>query len=355
MPTLPPSARVAGLVLAAFGSFAGPAPVPVQIVQWNSSGPALYQVNAVAADPAQEASVYAASSIYDAKQSAIFHSADGGKSWTPLVEFLTGEFYSALLVDPTQPQRIYAAALGTAGAVNFYRSIDSGQTWTATGSVSPTCSASFAAGSGAQTVLAACGTKVLRSQDGGATWTPLTAPFVQPTRLSSGTPGTVIAYGTSEIFRTADDGTSWTSIATAPAACPGLLAVREDASDANLLVAGVGSLSGGSVCGGVFRSTDGGKSWGANALPGYYVTDVVIDPNHPLLVYAGASFLTGILPRGGVFESRDRAASFEDLRLPASGALRLALSRSGNFLHAATPIGVFDRVFRRTRELGPRE
>jgi photosystem II stability/assembly factor-like uncharacterized protein len=313
-------------------------------------------VNAVAADPAQDSSVYCASSIYNAKQSAIFHSVDGGKTWEPLVELLTGEFYSTLLVDVRQPQRIYAGARGTDGSGKIYRSIDGGAHWTKTGSVSGTCSPSFAAASGMQTVLATCGSTLVRSPDGGATWATLAAPFTEATRLTPGTPGTVLAYSASGIFRSTNDGGSWTPIATAPSACPTILAAQMDPSNANVLVAGTGSVgAGGSVCGGVFRSTDGGRTWGPIAISGIYVTDLVLDPRSPATVYAGASSLPGILPRGGVFESRDGGQSFVDLRLPASGALRLALSPSGRLLHAATPIGAFVRGFRRTSLLEPRE
>jgi len=323
---------------------------------WRTNGPALYQANAVAADTADDASVYAGSSIYDAKQSAIFHSRDGGQTWEPLVELLTGEFYASLLVDPRQPQRIYAGTTGAAGAGNLYRSADGGATWTATGSVSPSCSPSFAIGSGSQTVLVACGAKLLRSADGGATWTPLAAPFMQATRLTpgAGAPGTLLAYAASTVYRTANDGDSWTAIAAAPAACPGILSLRADPTNAHVLVAGAGNVGPGGVCGGVFRSTDGGATWGANGLSGYYVTDVAIDPSNSSIVYAGASTLPGILPRGGVFESHDGGATFTDLRLPASGALRLSLSPSGRLLYAATPFGVYTRGSRRTTLLEAR-
>ncbi len=210
------SSRAAGFVLAALSSYTA----PVTTGGWTSSGPALYQVNAVAADPSRDSSVYAASSIYDAKQSAIFHSADAGKTWQPLAELLTGEFYSTLLVDPRQPQRVYAGALGTAGTGNLYRSTDSGATWTKTGSVSPSCSPSFAPGSTPNLVLAACGTKLLRSQDAGGTWTELTTPFVEVMKLSPGRTGIVLAFGATQVFRSTDNGGSWVSIATAPAACP---------------------------------------------------------------------------------------------------------------------------------------
>jgi hypothetical protein len=127
-----------------------------------------------------------------------------------------------------------------------------------------------------------------------------------------------------------------------------------DPSNANVLVAGVGSVGAGGVCGGVFRSTDGGHTWGANGLSGYYVTDVAIDAHNTSLVYAGASSLTGVLPRGGVFSSHDGGVGFTDMRLPASGALRLALSPNGRLLYAATPLGVYAVGFRRTTLLPPR-
>lgn len=331
------------LLLAAAAPFQG----PMLTGGWRSGGPPLYQVNAVATDPSQEAVVYAAASIYSASQSALFRSPDGGKTWEPLVESLTGDFYSAVLVDPRTPQRIYAGAQGSSGAGILYRSTDTGVSWNQTGSVSPSCSPSFALGSGGDTVLCACGTAFLRSMDGGASWTTLMAPFQDATHLAAASGG-ILAYGVSKVYRSANDGVSWTVIASAPAACPGILALRQDPNDANVLVAGAGSVAGGSVCGGVFRSEDGGQSWGANALSGYYVTDVALDPRDPSRIFAAASSLGGILPQGGVFVSRDSGASFSSLRLPTSGALRLAISSGGRFLHAATPDGVFDVGFRRT-------
>ena len=157
------------------------------------------------------------------------------------------------------------------------------------------------------------------------------------------------------ILRSANDGSTWTPVAGAPAECPSILALDVDPGDANVLVIGTGKLGGtGFLCGGVFRSSDGGKTWGTNGVPGVYVTDVVIDSRSPDVMFASASYLAGILSRGGVFQSGDGGATWTNMRLPASGAVRLALSASGRLLHAATSIGVFDRGFRRTSLLPPR-
>jgi photosystem II stability/assembly factor-like uncharacterized protein len=316
----------------------------------------LYQVNSVATGPQDRASVYAAASIYDVKQSALFRSPDAGKTWTALVEATGGEFYSEIAVDPRDSQRLFAGASGNSGTASIYRSIDGGETWSKRSSVSPSCTPSFAPGSSHDTVLLSCGKKVLRSQDAGATWTELTAPFTEPTRLTAGAPGTVLAYGASGIFRSTNDGGTWASVASPPPACSRILALRVDPGNAQVFVAGTGKLgSGGFECGGVFRSANSGKTWGNNALSGVYVTDVVIDPLSRSTFYASASYLSGILPRGGVFRSQDNGVTWTDLHVPALGALRLAMSPSGSQLHAATPIGVFDLGFRRTRTVPPRE
>ena len=350
MPPLTLMVRTAALVLLA----QSPLPTPIRVGGWRTAGPALYQVNAVATEPANETAVYAAASIYGVSESAVFRSANGGRSWTTLVEASPGTFYSELLVDPRQPLRIYAGALDPGGS-HIERSADGGATWATTHAFSLSCVPSFAPGAAPDTVLSTCGSKLLRSADGGATWVDLPAPFVEPTRLVAGGSGAVLAYGAGAIFRTTNEGATWTPLASAPAACAGILSLRVDPLDESVLVAGTGRLGvGGFLCGGVFRSIDGGKNWGPNTLPGFYVTDIAILARNPAVIFASASFLSGILPRGGVFESSDSGATWSNLHLPASGAVRLALSPNGWLLHAATSLGVFDRGFRRTTTLAPR-
>ena len=343
--------RILGLVL--FGVPAFPTPSPT--TAWQSSGPPLYQVNAVAADPSQDSAVYAAASIYSVSESAIFRSPDGGRTWAPLVDASPGEFFSEVEVDRHDSRRVYAGAHAPGGGANLYRSIDGGQTWAVTGTVTPSCTPSFVTGSGSSTVLVGCGPKVLRSIDGGQTWTELTTPFSEPVRLASGPSGAVFAYGSGGIFRSANDGGTWSSLGAPPTECTGIQALDVSPDDESTLLIGTGSIVGSTfACGGVFRSTDGGSTWSANGVPDVYVTDVVIDRRSPSIMYASASTLPPILPPGGVFQSRDGGATWKNLQLPAAGAVRLALSPTGRLLHAATPIGVFDRGFRKTVQLPTR-
>ena len=339
-------ARIALLVATTVPRGAVPTPA-----SWTSTGPVLYQVNAVAAGPG--ASVLAAASIYAVHQSAIFQSPDAGATWNTLVEAPPDEFFSEITVDPRDVKRLFAGSL-TATA-NIYRSVDSGATWSKTQSLSPSCTPSFAPGSSHDVVLVACGQQALRSSDGGATWVALTTPFTEPTRLASGPSGLLLAYGATSIFRTTNDGATWVPAGSAPPDCARTLMLRVDPTNASVFLAATAMLgTGGFQCGGVFRSTDAGKTWSHSTLPALYFTDVTIDPSNSSTLFASASYLPG-LPRGAVFISRDAGGTWEDLRIPAAGAVRLAISQSGSVLHAATPIGVFDRGFRTTHLLPPRE
>src|ERR1700680_393077 len=78
---------------------------------WQTFGPALFQVDAVAT-ASDVLTVYAAGADFSAGQSAIFRSTDGGLTWNTVVQAATGEFYSDILVDPGNPATIYTGAPG---------------------------------------------------------------------------------------------------------------------------------------------------------------------------------------------------------------------------------------------------
>ena len=71
----------------------------------------------------------------------------------------------------------------------------------------------------------------------------------------------------------------------------------------------------GTALGGVYRSTDGGRSWvaspGGAPFPGYSVTSILPDPSRPGTVWAG---LTGVVRGGLLVRSDDSARSWAVVR-----------------------------------------
>ncbi len=288
-------------------------------------------------------------------QSAIFGSTDGGQTWNALFEAPRGDYLSEILVDPRVSTRVFAGVLAAGGVTKIYRSVDRGDTWSLLLSLSSVCVPSFAAGASPDAILFACGTRFFRSVDAGLTWSQPATPFTETSSLAAASDGTLYAYGATKIFRSADSGDTWTAAADAPTGCPGLLVLRLLPSNPNVFLAGTGRLGpGGFQCGGVYLSENAGTTWVASALSGVYVTDLAVDTGDPSTFYASASYVPGILPRGGVFRTGDGGATWQDLRLPTSSALHLALSPSGRLLHAATPLGAYELRIRKTRVVEPR-
>lgn len=321
---------------------------PQSIASWRSGGPELNQVNSVSPDPNEEDTVYASASIFAASESALYGSEDGARTWTPLEEAPQGEFFAEIYADPRGGGRVFAGSQANGFGTRFYRSTDAGLSWSALMTIPDTCVPSFAAAAGSDGIVVACGTRAFASPDAGATWSEPPNPFTESTKVSAAPGGAVVAYGTSHLFVSSDGGATWSAGVAAPAACPGLLSVRVDATNARSMLAGTGLLgAGGFQCGGVYRSADGGTTWTATGLSGVYVTDVRFGPAGS--AYACASYIAGLLPLGGAWRSEDGGATWENLRLPTTGALKIAASKTARHVYAATSLGVYVRTERKTR------
>ena len=310
-----------------------------QNLGWQSYGPPLFQVSDVSTGIA-DLTVYAASANFSAGQSAISGSTDGGQTWTGLEQAPTGQFYAEVLADQSDANRLYAGATGS-GATTIYFSNTAGTGW-AVGQTTPAlCLPSFAQSAANGNVLVACGTSLYSTSD-GATWTSVTNPFTEATRLAAGPGGTMYAYGPTHIFKSTDSGQTWSPSGSAPGACPSLNALRVNPSNGNALTAGAGVTgSAGFQCGGVYLSSDGGATWSAGGLSGVYVSDLAFDTSQTSTIYASAAFIAGVLPMGGVWRSSDAGATWDNLSLPQPGASRIALSSQNDRLYAATSLGVY--------------
>ena len=143
---------------------------------------------------------------------------------------------------------------------------------------------------------------VFRTTDGGVTWTPVTDKYFGGTigaiGISESNPD-IVYVGAGEypirgnvshgdgVWRTSDGGKTWTSLGLADTRQ--ISRVRVHPTNPDIVYVGAqGHVFGPNVERGVFKTTDGGKTWRKilyrNDSTG--ITDLVLDPNNPEILYA---------------------------------------------------------------------
>jgi hypothetical protein len=203
--------------------------------QWSSLGPTTIpngqtygssrvnvsgRVAAIAIDPSKPAHV-----LCGAAGGGVWESADSGATWAPRTDFAASLAVGAIVFDPTKPATVYC---GT-GEGNFYSTLGAG---------------------------------ILRSSDGGTTWSTLcTSPFVGQgffdLKVHPANNQHLLSASTAGLHVSTNGGVAWTqrrnvitwslSIAPTGGANAEILAASSD---------------------GVHQSGDGGTTWTAVTLPG---------------------------------------------------------------------------------------
>lgn len=204
------------------------------------------RVSAIAIDPSNPAHVLAG-----AANGGVWESRDRGASWAPRTDYAATLAVGALAYDPRTPATVYC---GT-GEGNWWSFLGAG---------------------------------ILRSNDGGTTWSTLcTAPFVGQgffdIVVDPADSRHLLAATNGGLYVSQDAGATWTqrrnavtwSIAIAPAG----------GATAEILAA---------CADGLWRSTNGGTNWTAVALPGMAGTParlaVAIARSNPAVAYAWGAF-----------------------------------------------------------------
>ena len=119
----------------------------------------------------------------------------------------------------------------------------------------------FAAAGGA--LFASASQRLLRSDDGGATWQQITLPPDSTVAAIDPTNADIqYAAGGQGIYRTDDDGASWQlSLGYGPGIGYEVSRLAVSAADHDLLYVGIKGAAGGSPMGHFLRSLDGGQTW----------------------------------------------------------------------------------------------
>jgi photosystem II stability/assembly factor-like uncharacterized protein len=271
-------------------TFIGPQPIQTPYSDPIVSG----RVTALAIDPGDVNTVYLGGA-----QGGVWKTTSGGSTWTPLTDMQISTAIGSIALDPSNSNTIY---VGT-GEENF-----NGDSY-------------FGAG-------------ILKSTNGGTTWTQLCGPFCGPVgqdgyygggaRIGAlavhPSNGQILLAAVALLFqdgvyRSADGGNSWTRVLSGNPAD----SVLFDPTNGNVAYASLGnSFSGGTE--GVFKSVNGGQNWtpangtGMNVLNLTNAGRIVLAmaPSSSTTLYAGITNLNtgGLL---GFYKTTDGGTNWTRL------------------------------------------
>jgi len=263
---------------------------------WTSIGPEGGGASAVAADPRNPATLYAAT------DAGIFKTTDGGANWTilnfsqpgtPLVDFVGIDSAGTL----------YTGARLVSGFDDYFKSTDGGASWSAISFGAAGVCHGLVVDSVHPSMLYAVGGNghgVCRSTDGGATWTLVNAKvglggntdYIWQLAPDPFDARTLYAATTLGFYKSTNRGTSW---ALANSGLPQVTDFLVGVRDRGLALdpQNPGTLYYGKL-GRIFKSTDGAVSWNdaGSGLPpapanGWSaVGSIVVNPQNPASIYA---------------------------------------------------------------------
>jgi photosystem II stability/assembly factor-like uncharacterized protein len=292
--------------------------------------------------------------VYGGQGDGLVRSADGGRTWHAVPVAPPQFSVWTYAIDPHDPQVVYA---GTGDGP--YVSFDGGDTWQLRARGLTRAAATVVVHEGPQsTLLAAVGTDVFTSADGGTTWSGV-QDAVFPDRIgaryiaSDGTGGVRLQAG-SRTFRlragatawaedAAPDGPTW-HIGSLPSGVTpsAVVAVGNDPRHLVAAIGGLQALVGGSRSS-LWRSLDGGGTW-ALALeppvgPVAHCCALLRDPNETNTIYA---VLSGMAVGGGgaeVLRSVDAGVTWASARM-FEGAVAVVPTRPTTILGQDYQLGL---------------
>lgn len=241
----------------------------VSIASWSWLGPGRVggRLRSIVVHPTQPNTIWVGS-----VGGGIWKTEDGGLNWRPLDDFMPTLAIGCMLIDPSNPDILYA---GT--GEGFFESEE-----------------------GSSNTAAIRGAGIFKSYDGGLTWNQLGSTagpnwyFVNRMAVHPNDTSILWAATATGIYKSLDGGSTWTLKKAGD-----FLDLKLSPADATQLVANESHV-------GVWRSTDGGESWTASTGATGHRSELAYAPSNPSIVYAAVCDGTA----AKIYRSTDGGASF---------------------------------------------
>jgi photosystem II stability/assembly factor-like uncharacterized protein len=286
------------------------------------------RVGAIAIARAQPSTIYARTIGPDGV-GAIFKTTDGAGSWKALSTVVGVNF---LVVDPQNQSTLYAVT-----GHGLLKSTDGGTSWTAAGAglsnlyvgilaIDPVTSANL---------YAVTGGSIFKTTDGGGSWTALNTGLPANSYISSlvidpSTPSSIYAVAAiprnggpslPAVLKTTDAGATWNLLDNALLTTYSVTSLIAAQTAPSVLYAISPSGPSGTS---ILKSVDGGESWtqvNTGLPPGADVSSLVIDPADSSTLYLAVDFY--FAEAGGILKSTDGGATWTAIKpdLPANSPI----------------------------------
>lgn len=302
---------------------------------WLGPGNVGGRVRALAIDPTNANRMFAGS-----VSGGIWRTLNGGASWQPVDDFMANLAIATLVMDPTNPQILYAGTgegfelwpstsfKNLARGAGVFKSVDGGTTWS---QLSATNIPDFyyvnrltMDPNNSSILLAGTNKGIYRSTNGGGTWQSLTGAatyYVQDIDFHPTNSSLLVASGRGIAWYSTNGGSTWFAASGVPTTGSPRIEVAYATSSPNIVYASV-DINNGSL----YKSIDGGVSYtlmsntynylGNQGLPsqGWYNNSLWVDPTNPNFLVVGGVDLWRSL-NGGV-----TLAQISEYQTPQSSA-----------------------------------
>ncbi len=326
------------------------------ICNWVAMGPRNIngRIRSMAIHPSNGDVVFAGSA-----EGGVWRSEDAGQSWYPLMQYELSLAVGAIAIDPINPNIIYAGTgepttwPGYEG-VGVLKSIDGGATWSNTGTIGNGHIARVAIDPTNTSVVYCAGFSggLYRTTNGGTSWSLIQSGDVTDFVLDP--TSTNILYSgirNDGVYKSTDNGATWAKLSAGlPATASNRVMLSLCTSSPQVIYAKLDQT--------VYKTTNSGNNWtnlgnhGGNTY-GYWCTYVFVDPTDPDIVFAagvnldkssdGGATWTSVL--GGTDWERDRLHPDQHaMVIDPSDHLRIYAGNDGGMYLSTDGAGTWNKV-----------